>query len=165
MQAGRSAHPAGTRLVAGAVLHAADLSSGWLRLTCLCLDGDGCANRSTSFYIRYREETRMICEAVVFHVELPVPSDFLFEPLVVQFELLFQKPLKARALPSAVDGAPAPRSHFFQPLGVLGARCGTWAGGGCWDVSRTQPPAARRRRGPTGQHVWRGGRQAAALAH
>ena len=55
----------------------------------------------------------MICEAVVFHVELPVPDDFIFDPLLLQFELLFQKPLKARSLPTAADPthpAAAPRS-------------------------------------------------------
>ena len=45
----------------------------------------------------------MISEGVIFHLELPVPSDFNFEPIIVQFELLFQKPLKARALPTSAD--------------------------------------------------------------
>ena len=55
----------------------------------------------------------MICEAAVFHMELPVPDDFIFDPLLLQFELLFQKPLKARSLPTAADPthpAAAPRS-------------------------------------------------------
>ena len=71
------------------------------------------AFRCSSFYIRYREETRLIREGALFHVELPVPNDFLMEPLVVQFELLFQRPLKARALPSgssvATGSASPPR--------------------------------------------------------
>ncbi|EKX34164.1 hypothetical protein GUITHDRAFT_119658 [Guillardia theta CCMP2712] len=61
--------------------------------------------RCSSFYIRYREETHQINEAVTFDVELPVPNDFVFEPCVLQFELLFQKPNKARAL-GAQDGPP-----------------------------------------------------------
>lgn len=68
------------------------------------INDEDSAFRSSSFYVRYREETRMISEAVVFHIELPVPNDFLFEPIILQFELLFQKPIKARALPQASDG-------------------------------------------------------------
>lgn len=65
----------------------------------------------------------MICEAAVFHIELPVPDDFLFEPVMVQFELLFQKPLKARSLPTTAPSDPshpaaAPRSGSPPPCGA-----------------------------------------------
>jgi hypothetical protein len=37
-------------------------------------------------------------EGAVLELELPTPEDFVFETCIVQFELLFQKPIKAQAL-------------------------------------------------------------------
>ena len=68
-------------------------------------DGDS-SIRCSSFYIRYRDEGRIIGEGGQFDLELPTPTDFLFDPCILQFELLFQKPAKANNLSSSSMSTP-----------------------------------------------------------
>jgi hypothetical protein len=59
---------------------------------------------------RYREEQHLIRESGVLELELPVREDFSFEPVTIQFELLFQKPAKASTLMASSS------SGYIPPL-------------------------------------------------
>jgi hypothetical protein len=61
------------------------------------IDEEDASFCSSSFYIRYRDEQRLVNEGVIFALEMDVSADFVFEPVVVQFELMFNKPFKTGA--------------------------------------------------------------------
>ncbi len=93
---------------------------------------DGCDYTTASCYIRFRDETVNLNDAVVFELPVDVNKDFSTETLLLQFSLLYGKPV-AHDRPGTATSSRKPRTSgasATEPLELVASHsfrlnCGT----------------------------------------
>ena len=104
---------------------------------------DGCDYTTASGYIRFRDETVNLNEAIVFEVPVDVNKDFSTETLLLRFGLLYGKPVSHDKTGSAALRRPrtsgASADSLVHTNGAAARRVAFFASGG---------PLARNHREP-----------------